>query len=718
MPEHPPPQDDDLRLPERLLTGLQRLTILLWLYLAVSTTLRFVWLARPDPFGQPLVGKVDWYLFHAVGLDLQQAGWLALLPLLVLLAGGGRLLPVRLAGGLLIFECVAATLLALVDEESMRFGGNHLSIQMVRTYGNGAAISELPRLLAHDAGGPYVNVALLVTAIPGLAWLQIHVLRRPLVRLQVGRARLPRSTIAFALAILAGWLFTTVLWPGVAREWRLLPPLTLLRDEWARADHHDLTPAEVAQAQAAHRARWQRQELGNPSVFVLPTHPLVHLTPHAACVAIAAGHLAGPQALDCTADSDRDGSTLAQDCDDLRPDVHPGANDLPGDGVDQDCSGVDARPWNVLLLALESHRSLSVGHVTGGQTWTPHLDRLATQGLAQGRAVANGLPTIASFMAIHTSLPPCPHCTVATQFTADTLPSLPEKLRQQGYYTRFFSAGDPSWDNQRAWLRHWYDATDYHRSREEDAPLFEHMADWFAHDLAKTAQGKPFFVMAMTRTNHFPFPRVAGVAKTGGDTIAECMRDTMGYTDAAMAKLLTELAKQPWFEHTIVVITGDHGYPLGEHGAFQLYQTAHVEATGVPIVFLGDHPALRAKRGQVEQTPASHMDLAPTILDLLGLDGSGAWMGRSLVRPGQGESLTVTGAEWAIERGKWRLLVKDDRPLDPESWQLFDRLADPRELKPLSDPIAAKQLAEDLTWMARWLGDLYAADRIAPAWLR
>lgn len=718
MPDHPPPTAIDLRLPQRLLTGLQRLTILVWLFLAMGTALRFVWLARPDPFGQPLVGKVDWYLFHALGLDLLQAGWLVLVPLLVLLAGGGRLLAVRLAGGLLILECVAATLLALVDQESMRFGGNHLSIQMVRTYGNGAAISELPRMLGHDAGGPYLNVALLVTAIPGLAWLQIRELRKPFVALRVGGLRLPRSTMAFALAMLAGWLFTAVLWPGLAREWRLLPPLTLLRGELLRADHHDLTPAESARAQAAHRGRWQRQEPGNPSVFPLPAHPLVHLTPHAACVAMAAGHLPGPQPFDCAADVDRDGATLAQDCDDARADVHPGATDVPGDGVDQDCSGVDAKPWNVLLLALESHRALSVGHVTGGPTWAPQLDRLAAQGFAQGRAVSNGLPTIASFMAIHTSLPPCPHCTVATQFTADTLPSLPEKLRQQGYYTRFFSAADPSWDNQRAWLRHWYDATDYDRSREEDAPLFEHMATWFSRDLAKAAQDKPFFVMAMTRTNHFPFPRVAGVATTGGDSMAECMRDTMGYTDAAMAKLLTALAKEPWFEHTIVVVTGDHGYPLGEHGAFQLYQTAHVESTGVPIVFLGDHPALRAKRGQLAGTPASHMDLAPTLLDLLGIDGSGAWMGRSLVRAGEGESMTVTGAEWAIERGRWRLLVKDERPLDPEGWQLFDRLADPRELKPVSDPTTARRLAEDLTGVARWLGDLYAADRIAPVWLR
>lgn len=52
----------------------------------------------------------------------------------------------------------------------------------------------------------------------------------------------------------------------------------------------------------------------------------------------------GELPLACATDEDGDGHCLQQDCDDLNPAVHPAATDVPGNGIDENCDGVDGEP--------------------------------------------------------------------------------------------------------------------------------------------------------------------------------------------------------------------------------------------------------------------------------------------------------------------------------------------------------------------------------------
>ena len=685
-------------------------TVVLW-HLAVLAALRLAWLARPDPFGQPLVGKVDWYFFHALAYDVQaevhELAWpLAAVALLV------AVVPPAWAQRLTTWSAVAAGVATLavvvvgqIDLEVMRFAGTHLDLQLAATYTGPSLVRELPRLLGHDAGGPYVGAVLLVVAPVLQVWLQRRAWRR-----LPEQPSWPRRSVALLVLFGAAAVFTAA-WTGAT--WKVAPAVATVRTLLTPVRHQPYLPAAVVgRAAGEYQARWTAMHPGEAAVFPFADRPLVHLSAHAACARSgAAMMLAGA----CTRDGDGDGQPLQTDCDDRRADVHPGAPEIAGDGVDQDCDGRDAHPWNFLVIVLESHRAMSVGHVPGAVSWSPQLDALAKLGLAQGRAAAAGVPTIGAFMAIHTGLNSAAHTQVATEFTTAQLPALPKTLRQHGYYARFFSGFDPAFDNQNIWLRQWYDAIDYDRSREEDAPLLAHVGDWLLRDWPAQAHGRPYFVLATTHTNHFSFSRVPGVATTGTDAWPDRMRDTMGYADAALGRLVAQLRAAKALDHTVLVVTGDHGQPLGEHGAWHLYQTLHIEARGVPLVFVGDHPKLRGLAGTMGLEPASHLDLAPTVLDLAGIDNSGAWAGRSLLRQAPGFALTFKEAHIAAELGSEALLLDDADVGKPENWQRFDRLADPREDHPLALTPRQRALGEELVRASAFFRDLYRRNAVVVA---
>lgn len=673
---------------------------------AVSSVLRLLWLARPDPFGSALVGKLEWYWFHALALDSWQAFRVVLAGVLIGVLGGQREGVITWVRRIVIGVLVALTALAVIDGEVMRFLGMHISPSIALTYANTAAARELPVLLGKDAGGPYLGALLLVLAPLAVVWLARRI---------AARQSTWSPAFWFAGLVAVGCLYAFVLWPGGFRQWRLSPPLDVIRTGLTAAAEAQLDAAARSAASEQHAKRFATAS-SREARFLLKDYPLYHTTDHVAC---SRGLLAADA---CRADADRDGSSLAKDCDDRDAKVHPGALDIAGDGIDQDCSGVDQRAANILLLILETHRALDVGHLFPDPkrpSATPNLDALAARGLSFTRAVANGTPTVNAFMVLHTSLLPHPRQTVASSFNHVRIHGLPQQLRDHGYSARFFSAADPAWDNQTAWLRKWYDAVDYDRSREQDGPLFDHIAQWFEAERPGGEGGKPFFVAVTTRTNHYPFHRVAGVTATGADTLQDRIRDTMRYTDQHMGLLLERLAKLPSWQNTVVIVTGDHGFPMGEHGYKRLHETAHVEATGVPIVLAGGHPKLAALIGQQSPAAVSHLDIAPTVLDLAGIDPSGSFMGHSLLDARKPRSaVVITAVEHAMTRGDRRVLMRpasDEAGTPRQRW--YDRIRDPRELSPLPAQLLTKadrEAERALHAIPLWMADLYEHDRVWP----
>ncbi|HKP97361.1 MAG TPA: hypothetical protein VJ385_16565, partial [Fibrobacteria bacterium] len=141
--------------------------------------LRCFLIFRRDAYGFPFVGKPDWYIFHALCIDvLWIAGYSApFLIAMALLAAAGRPRAARgVFGALAAFHAVLL-LFTVFDQETMRFLGMHLDFSLMSTYGNTASIREVFKFVSSDESVLYLPYVLFFGCVP-LAFFLYAVLRR------------------------------------------------------------------------------------------------------------------------------------------------------------------------------------------------------------------------------------------------------------------------------------------------------------------------------------------------------------------------------------------------------------------------------------------------------------------------------------------------------------------------------------------------------------
>ncbi len=174
------------------------------------------------------------------------------------------------------------------------------------------------------------------------------------------------------------------------------------------------------------------------------------------------------------------------------------------------------------------------------------------------------------------------------------------------------------------------------------------------------------------------------------------------FTDAWVGKLVDFIQSQPWGPHTAIVITADHGEAFGEHDfyrhGFELYQVL----IRVPWFFL--IPGLPPRHIDVNR---SHLDLAPTVLDLLGVKADPPLRGQSLVDELSGsaqpqERDIVVDLPRTSDNDRRRALISGHFKViafgDDSYYQVYDLQADPGETQDLvkSNKEEARQ------WIARY----------------
>ncbi len=149
--------------------------------------------------------------------------------------------------------------------------------------------------------------------------------------------------------------------------------------------------------------------------------------------------------------------------------------------------------------------------------------------------------------------------------------------------------------------------TDKHITSQKLTPMAVEMLNAVPKD-------KQFFMYLHYMDPHDVYVKHKESPNFGGGKRARDRYDQeMFYTDIHIGKLLDHCRAQPWWSKTAVIVSADHGEAFGEHKVYRHAFEVWDVLTHVPLFFhVPGAPAMRL------DTPRSHIDLAPTILDLMG----------------------------------------------------------------------------------------------------
>lgn len=158
------------------------------------------------------------------------------------------------------------------------------------------------------------------------------------------------------------------------------------------------------------------------------------------------------------------------------------------------------------------------------------------------------------------------------------------------------------------------------------------------------------------------------------------------FTDRWLGKLLDFIATKSWAKRTVLVITADHGEAFGEHNQFNHGFEVWENLVRVPLFFV--LPGVPPRR---IDTPRSAIDLAPTILELLGAPREESFEGKSLVPELLGAPAlprdVIVDLPMTSDNDKRRALIHGHLKIvaygKEELLRLFDLDADPEEKSPI-----------------------------------
>jgi phosphoglycerol transferase MdoB-like AlkP superfamily enzyme len=288
------------------------------------------------------------------------------------------------------------------------------------------------------------------------------------------------------------------------------------------------------------------------------------------------------------------------------------------------------RKLNVVLISVESLSAEFLGVFGNDRGITPNLDRLAREGLLFTHLYATGTRTVRGLEAIALSVPPTPGHSIVKRPGNDHLFTLGEVFHEKGYEPLFLYGGYGYFDNMNAFFGgNGYTVVDRTALASHEIH-YENIwgvadEDLFALTLRELdrrhAAGTRFFAQVMTTSNHRPFTYPAGRI----DIPSRSGRDGgVKYTDWAIGHFVEEARKRPWFDDTVFVVVADHTH-LGRGRTDLPIENYHVPL----IVWSPRH----VPPGRVE-TVASQIDVAPTLLGMLGFSYTSRFFGQDVLREG------------------------------------------------------------------------------------
>jgi len=361
---------------------------------------------------------------------------------------------------------------------------------------------------------------------------------------------------------------------------------------------------------------------------------------------------------------------------------------------------------SVLFVITESVRASDTCSVpTADCKTTPFTNRLLPSrfGFSQMRALDS--TTAASLAVLWSGLAP-----TSSREALHRAPLLWEYAHAAGFDTAYWTSQNLFFANAGTWLdgvpfSRWVSATDI-----DSDPTYElgaddgKLVDVVLGDLPRMRS--PFVGVVHLSNTHFPYlidegdapfqPQSRDFGAGGSAKVRNRYRDAVHRQDAIVARLVEGLRAMPGGDGVVIAFVSDHGEQIREHGAFGHTWGVYDEEVRVPFWIDAPERALSAEQAirlsGLRDAPLTHLDVLPTLLDLMGVWDAPELVamrrqmpGESLLRggtPGRARVLTNCSSifscafkNWGAMRG-FKKLVATQSDLE---WRCFDLARDPGE---------------------------------------
>lgn len=274
---------------------------------------------------------------------------------------------------------------------------------------------------------------------------------------------------------------------------------------------------------------------------------------------------------------------------------------------------------NICIIILESFGNEWLGKKTDGP-FTPFLDSLIDESLYFSNGFASGRKSIEALPAIVAGIPTLldnPY--ISSHYGTNQIKALPKLLGEKGYSSAFFHGatnGSMKFDEfaNLAGFDKYIGRYEYNNEEHCDATwgvLDEYFNPWTAETITSELT-EPFLASLFTLSSHHPYY----IPEEHQDKFPESEYDiarSIAYGDWSLKLFFEKAKKQDWYNNTIFVLCADHT-PAGTQERY----TNRVGMYQVPIVIFDPKKRLPVKE---ETKIFSHVDIMPTVLDLVGYSG-------------------------------------------------------------------------------------------------
>jgi len=381
---------------------------------------------------------------------------------------------------------------------------------------------------------------------------------------------------------------------------------------------------------------------------------------------------------------------------------------------------------DVFLITIDTLRSDHVGCY--GYQWiqTPTIDQLAKQGIRFAQAFTPSPITNTSHASILTGLLPSSHgvSDFGVPLTADHS-TLAELLEKRGYQTAAFIGSiildsktlAPGLDRGFEFYDNFPEKTEtksrWGRLERRGMDVVQRAETWL--DGHRTG---PHFVWVHLYDPHDPYEPPPPYSERYKDHLYD---GEIAFADSALGRFLNYLKEQHWYEGALIIVVGDHGEGLGEHGEDTHGIFLYDSTTHVPLIVKLPN---EQEADKVVEEQARTTDILPTILELLGIPAPESLDGTSLksaLLGTEAPSRTVLGETDYPLRFGWAPLrsVRKDafKFIEAPRPELYDLRSDPGEIRNAYVPwdSTVQKLRKELAKLSAKAAGKPSAAAVAPS---